>query len=418
MISRHCLFALFCVLAPAAVCPSFGQEWCRFRGPNGAGESDAVTVPATWTANDYNWRVALPDIGHSSPVVWGDRVFVTSGIEEDGTWIVLCLRASDGGVVWKRSIPAATYKKNKLAGYATSTPPVDKDRLYTTWATPAAYIVLALDQESGREVWRRDLGPFVTEHGFGASPILFGDLLIVPNDQDGPSFVIALDRATGETRWRVERRSKRAAYSTPVIFQPDGGPPQLILTNGIQGISSYDPQTGKTNWELDVLKDRVVGSPMLAAGMIIAGYGEGGGGKQLFAVRPGEAATNTAPNVVYEFRGSLPYVPVSVAHGPLVFLWSDSGVVTCADAATGKIHWRERVGGKFFGSPVCVGDRLYCISCEGEVVVLAAADQYQLLGRMNLDAPSHSTPTVAGGIMYLRTFSHLMSLGGKQGKTP
>ncbi len=414
MIAHRYLLLLLCVLAFDAACPTFGQEWCRFRGPNGAGQSDAATIPITWTAHDYNWRIDLPGVGHSSPVVWGDHIFVTSASEEDGAWIVLCLKTSDGGIVWKKSFPSTTYKKNKFASYATSTPPVDKDCLYTTWATPAAYVVLALDQQSGREVWRRNLGPFVTEHGFGASPILFGDLLIVPNDQDGQSFVIGLDRATGETRWKVERRCKRAAYSTPIIFQPSGGSPQLILTSGTQGISSYDPQTGRANWELDVLKDRVVGSPMLAAGMIVAGYGEGGGGKQLLAVRPGEAAKNIKPEVVYEFQGSLPYVPVSVARDRLVFLWNDSGVVTCADAPTGKIHWRERVGGKYFGSPVCVSDRLYCMSCEGEMVVLAAADQYKLLGRINLEEPSHSTPAVADGVMYLRTFSHLMSLGGKK----
>jgi outer membrane protein assembly factor BamB len=414
MISRCFLCSLLCALAFYTVCPTVGQEWCRFRGPNGTGESDAATIPSTWTAKDYNWRIALAGIGHSSPVVWGDRIFVTSAREEDGTWIVLCLRASDGSIVWKKSYPSSAYRKNRLTSYATSTPVVDKDRLYTTWGTPAAYTVLAFDQQNGGEVWRRDLGPFVAQHGFGASPILFDNLLIVPNDQDGQSFVIALDRATGETRWSVKRRATEAAYSTPIVIQPAGGPSQLILTGGTQGVSSYDPLTGNTNWELNVLKDRVVGSPTLAAGMIIAGFGEGGGGRQLFAIKPGDADKNIKPKVVHEFHGSLPYVPISVARGELLFLWSDAGVVTCADVPTGIIHWRERVGGKFFGSPIRVADRLYCMSCAGKMVVLAAAKQYELVGQIDLEEPSHSTPAVADGIMYLRTFSHLISLGGKK----
>ena len=412
MTSRRFLLSLICIVAFAAAKPTGAQEWCRFRGPNGSGRNGATSIPATWTADDYNWRVALPGIGHSSPVVWGDSILITSGVEKEGTWIVLCLKTSDGSIIWQKSFPATTYKKNPLSSYASSTPAVDKDRVYTTWATPAAYIVLALDRRTGDEVWRRDLGPFVAQHGFGASPLLYGDSLIVPNDQDGPSFVIALDRATGETRWKTDRLSKQAAYSTPIIYQPSAGPSQLILTGGAHGISSYNPETGKKNWQLDVLKDRVVGSPIVAADLLIAGCGAGAGGKQVVAARPGQPEKNIEPEVVYEFKGSLPYVPVPVACGPLVFLWSDTGVVTCADAQTGKVHWRERLGGKFYGSPICVGDRLYCMSCTGEMVVLAAADQYKLLGRMKLDELGYSTPAVADGAMYLRTFSHLISIGG------
>jgi outer membrane protein assembly factor BamB len=406
---------LLCALMLCTSCPVAGQEWCRFRGPNGAGESDAATIAVTWTAKDYNWRVGLPGIGHSSPVVWGERIFITAAIEADATRIVQCLKTADGSVIWKTTFPGTTYKKNRSNSYAAATPPVDQDRLYTTWVAPEAYLVLALDCQTGREVWRRDLGPFVAQHGFGASPILFGDLLIVPNDQDGKSFVVALDRKSGEIRWQADRRSDKAAYSTPCIFQPEGGSPQLILTSSAHGINSLDPQTGKTNWELDVLEHRVVGSPMIAAGLVIAGCGEGGGGKQMLAARPADPGKNVEAKVMYNFEGSLPYVPIPVACGRLVFLWSDSGVVTCADAPTGKIHWRERVGGKFYGSPVRVRDRLYCMSREGEMFVLAAADQYKLLGQINLEEPSHCTPVVAAGTMYLRTFSHLMSLGGKKG---
>jgi len=293
---------------------------------------------------------------------------------------------------------------------------VDSHRLYVTWAAPEAYTLVALDRQTGKDVWRRDFGPFVARHGFGASPILVDDLVIVPNDQEGKSSVIAVESATGKTRWTVDRRSgKMGAYSTPILYQPEGGLPQLVLTSQPHGIDGLDPRTGKTVWKLPVMKSRPVGSPIMAAGLLFAQSGEGGSGKQLFAVRPGNPAKKVEAEIAYEVQGKLPNVPTPVARGQLVFVWSDAGVVTCLDAPSGKVLWRERVGGQFFGSPVRVADRLYCISRSGEVVVLAAADQYKLIGRIDLGEPSQSTPAVAGGVMYLRTEGHLMAIGGTAG---
>ena len=392
-----------------------GQEWTRFRGPNGLGVSEATTIPIRWTTKDYNWRVKLPGIGYSSPVIWGNRVFVTAAMQEDGTRIIRCLDIAAGQLVWERSFPAMTFPMGNATGYDAASPTVDEDNVYMTWATPEHYLVLALDQRKGEEVWRRDLGPFQGDHGFGASPILFDDMLIVANDQTGTSFLVALDPKTGETRWKVDRRTAKTAYSTPVVYQPEEGPPQLILTCTAHGVSSLDPRSGKRYWELtDAFGyQRIVGSPTVACGLIFASCGTGGGGKRMVAVRPGDPEAKTDPEIVYEFSGSLPYVPTPVAHGRLLFFFADSGVVTCADATTGEIHWRERVGGKYFGSPVRVVDRIYCISREGMMVVLAASDEFKPLARIDLEEPSNSTPAIAGGVMYIRTASHLMAIGGE-----
>jgi len=403
---------LCCTLAVSAPDPTRGQEWTRFRGPNGSGISQAATIPVSWTTKDYKWWVKLPGIGYSSPVIWGERIFVTSAIEDDATRIIRCLRTSDGGLIWKHSFPSTTHSKHQFNCYASASPVVDEHCVYLVWATPREHIVMALDQAKGRQLWRRDLGPYPAEHGFGASPIIFDDKLILTAERDENCFVIALDRKTGLTRWKTPRRVERAAYATPIIYRPENGPPQLILASSAHGVSSLDPQTGKANWELGVFKLRVVGSPTMAGGLIFASCGSGGGGKQMVAVRPGNPAEGVEPKVAYEIKGSLPYVPIPVAYGSLLFLWSDQGIVTCLDVPTGKIHWRERVGGKFFGSPVCVRDRIYCISREGEMVVLAAADQYKLLARFDLEERSNSTPAIADGVMYLRTVSHLMAIGG------
>ena len=391
-----------------------GEEWPRFRGPDGAGQSEATTIPAVWTNQDYKWRVEVPGIGHLSPVVSGQQVFVMSAIQEDATKIIRSLRSVDGGLLWEVRFPSSTSDLGRSSSYDTASPTVDAERLYAAWGSPRGYIVVALDRKNGKEVWRRDLGSFQGDHGFGASPIRFEDMVILANDQSGPSLTVALDRQTGQTRWTVERRTASSAYSTPIIYRPESGPPQLILASTSHGVSSLDPHTGKLNWEVGDLfgRNRVVGSPVAAGGLIFAQSGVGNGRRRMFAIRPPDLSSGSDAQVAYELEGSLPYVPTPVAHGKWLFLISDGGVASCLDIETGQRVWRERIGGNFYGSPVRVDNRIYFISSEGEMVVLAAAPQYQLLGRVDLEEPSHSTPAIADGVMYLRTFSHLMALGG------
>lgn len=410
---RYCLLPLLCVLAMSCLGPAVGQEWTRFRGPNGSGQSEAASIPVRWGPGDYRWRVKLPGIGYSSPVVWGDRVFVTSALEEDATQILRCLNTADGSLVWERRFASTTHPKHAFNCFASATPALDAGRVYYAFATPQKYTVMALDQAKGHELWRRDLGPFVAEHGFGASPMLYEGRLILANEQDGTSSVVALDAATGKTVWTAARRTEKTAYATPCIYQPERGLAQLIVNSWAHGISSLDPQRGTLNWELPVFRYRVVGSPAIAAGLIFGYCGTGGVGRQMIAVRPGNAATGEKAKVVYEVKQSLPYVCTPVAYGELLFAWFDRGVVTCLDGPTGKVHWRERIGGDYFSSPIRVRDRVYNTSRDGEMVVLSAAKEYKLLARFSLEERTNATPAVSGGVMYLRTVSHLMAVGGK-----
>ena len=391
-----------------------GEEWPRFRGPGGAGQSEATTIPAVWTNQDYKWRVEVPGTGHSSPVVSGDHVFVMSAIQEDATRIIRSLKSVDGSLLWEVRFPCLHSDLGRSGSYDTASPTVDADRVYAAWGSRREYIVVALDRQNGKEVWRRDLGPFQGKHGFGPSPIRFEDMVILANDQSGPSVTVALDRQTGDTRWAVERRTATSAYSTPLIYRPENEPAQLILASTSHGVSSVDPHTGKLNWEVADLfgRNRVVRSPVAAGGLIFAQSGLGTGGRKMFAIRPPDLSSSRDAQVAYELEGSLPYIPTPVAHGKWLFLISDGGVGSCIDIETGQRVWRERIGGNFFGSPVRVGNRIYFISDAGEMVVLAAAPQYQVLGRVDLEEPSRSTPAIADGVMYLRTFSHLMAIGG------
>jgi len=399
--------------------PVEGQQWARFRGPNGTGESEAVSIPVRWTDKDYRWTAKLPGVGHSSPVVWDDRVVVTAASEEGDKFTVLCLATADGAQRWSQTIATERYTKSALNSYASTTPALDAKHVYATWATPTKYVVAALSLEDGREVWRREFDPFRSEHGLAVSPLVWEDLVVVPNDQDGPSWIIALDSSSGKTRWQADRRGGKdgAAFATPCVFQPEGGKAQLILSSRAHGISALEPRSGKTLWELPVFQFRAVGSPTVAAGLIFATAGVGGVGRQMVAIRPGDPNGKADAKVIYRPENPIPYVPVPVAKGNLVFLWQDRGVVTCLDGPTGKVLWRERVGGDYFSSPIRVADRLYCPTRNGEMVVLAASDHFRQLARFPLGEKTHATPAVAGDTMYVRTLSQLAAIGGKQSLT-
>jgi outer membrane protein assembly factor BamB len=250
----------------------------------------------------------------------------------------------------------------------------------------------------------------VSEHGFGTSPMLIDDLVIVTNDQDGESSLQALKIKDGSIAWRVPRRTREkqnCSYAVPCVYHAAGGSEELIVNSWEYGISAINPRSGATLWELPVFPRRPVGSPVLADGLILGNCGEGSGNNTLVAVRPG-ASESATPEVVYKLdKTSAPYVPTPLVVSDMVVLWGDKGIVSCIDGATGKLHWRQRVGGNYSGSPVRVGDKVFTISADGEVVVLAAAKEYQLLGRTPLGEASRATPAIVGNRMYLRTESHL-----------
>ncbi|MFA6562533.1 MAG: PQQ-binding-like beta-propeller repeat protein [Verrucomicrobiia bacterium] len=422
-------FSSLIIAALLAVTSTAGAaegEWTRFRGPNGSGISEAATVPASWTAQDYNWNVKLAGIGHSSPVVWGERIFVTSAEPQTAKRFVLCLSSADGRVLWQREYPSQTYKQHRDNCYATATPAVDAAGVVVTWSTPKQVLLLALDLDGG-EMWRRDLGPFVAQSGSGISPILYEDLVVLANDQDdlkldpneksppppGISCLIAVDRKTGRTRWQIPRPTTFGGFGTPCVRQAEDGRRELILISIARGLTAVDPQTGRINWELNLkLRGRTVASPVLGAGLVFAGAGWSIQGERCSAVRPG--SREQPPKVAYEIKRSVPMVPTPLVKDDRLFLWSDNGFVSCLKAANGEVLWRERVKGEFYSSPVWVNGRLYCVAKNGDVVVLAAADKFELVSRVPLDELSYATPAVAGGVMYLRTQSQLFSLGGKK----
>ena len=390
------------------------QEWTRFRGPNGTGEVNDLNFPALWKSDDdFAWKTKLPGIGHACPVIWGKRVFTLSADPNNATRYVLCIDADSGDVLWTKEFVSEEHHLHARNSFASSTPTVDAERVYVAWSTPEQITMMSLTH-SGDLVWERQLGPFDSQHGFGTSPVLFEDFVIICNSQKKPqpngpriqsSSIVALDKENGETRWTSDRMSDKAAYSVPCLYKAESDNPQMISCSTVDGIFSFDPRTGKHNWSVDdAFSMRTVSSPIIFGDTIFGTTGSGGGGNYVVAVD----ANAEPPSISYKITKQAPYVPTSVLNGELLFLWSDKGIVTCVDATNGKQHWQKRVGGNYSGSPIRVGNKVYCIAENGELVVVGATKKYGLLGKTALGEDSRSTPAFANGKMFLRTYSHLI----------
>lgn len=413
------LAVLLCGLSIRVLAADPAAQWPRFRGPNGTGLSDA-NIPAKWTDSDYRWKVQLPGGGNGSPAVWGDRIFLTCADERTGEHSVVCLNAADGSIRWTRSYPGATYGHHQYNSYASSTPAVDEKHVFVCWSTPEELTVLALDHD-GKDLWQKGLGPFESQHGGGQSPIAYEGMAIVGDDQEGPaSFLFALNGDTGAEVWKVARKpSNKFAAATPCVFQPKDGPSELIFMNKSQGFSAIDPKDGRTIWEV-IPRDfdaRPVASPYPADGLLFCSCGDGPAGHCFAAVRPGDDGKSA--KVAYEFRKASPYVPTSIVKDGLLFYMKDDGILACLHAETGEQIWRERLDGNFFGSFVCAGHKLFILSKEGEMYVIAARDKFELLARNPLkleqnagkQPPLSTTPAIANGRMYVRTYTHLACIG-------
>lgn len=400
------------------------SEWARFRGPNGTGIGTGDSIPVEFSDQNVRFKVDLPGgSGCGSPVVWDNRVFVLSADPDTATRYFCCFDADTGKSLWQKEYESEVHHLHSRSSFASCTPCADEERVYVAWSTPKQTLFKAFTHD-GSEVWSIDLGTWQSQHGFGTSPIIYQDLVILHNSQQanqlkegekpGESFMMAFDRKTGEEKWRTELVSMNVCYSVPFIHQPaDGGPEELICCSTGNGMFSLDPLTGQQNWALNdgLFSMRTVGSPIEAGGLIFGSTGSGGySGNYIVAVKPGKK-----PELAYKIKNGpnfkAPYVPCLIADGELLFCLYDRGFASCIDARTGDIHWTERTGAAFSGSPVRVGDRIYCVDEDGVVWVFAASTEYKLLARNPLGEECRSTPAVANGRLYLRTNSHLFSIG-------
>jgi len=410
-VAARCLAAVLLAVgaAGAGLAEPPAEPWPRWRGAAGAGQGGGARFPVTWTDADWAWTAELPGTGNASPVVWRGRIYTASAAAEAGLRTVTCHALADGSLLWKRDFPGPFGGHHAQNSSASGSVAADERGVYWMWGTPAGSSIEALDHE-GRPRWRVDLGPFVAQHGFAATPAVCRDVVIVPDDQDGSSRVLGLDAATGREQWRLEREASRAGYATPLVLDAEGEAPAVVLLTSMgHGVTAIDGLTGQVLWERRCLPKRTVSSPVIAGDLVIGTSGDGGGDNTLVAVRPPPAAGQ--PEVAYTLDRSIaPYVPTPLCVGELVYLWGDRGVVTCVRAATGATVWRGRVGGSYYASPIAVGNTVRNVSVDGEAVAIRAGEAFEVLGRTDLGEPCRATPAVVGGRMVFRTAGRLLAL--------
>lgn len=392
-----------------------GQEWTRFRGPNGSGISEADGIPSEINESTYRWNLELPGRGHSSPVVWGDKIFLMSSDDDTAERYLICVSAKGGEILWQRTLASQPHHLHSRSSYSSGSPVVDEKHVYFVWAEPDSTMLCAYTHD-GEQVWKRDLGPFRSQHGFGGSPIVHDDKVVFfhsqQNDSRGEgelpltSRMMAFDCLTGETKWETPLKTTRVCYSVPAVFEDPSGKELLVCCNTGNGFFAIDAKNGELKWDLPVFKMRTVASTVIAKDIVFGSNGSGGGGNYLVGVKLGEK-----PQELFRVTTSANYVPTPIAYEEQLFLFNDNGIVSCVDLETGKERWRKRVAEGFSGSPVRVKDRLYTISEDGTLFVIKADANYQLLSKHPLGEECRSTPAVSGGQMFLRTVSHLIAIG-------
>lgn len=393
------------------------QTWTRFHGPNGSGYIADGKIPDSWTDSDYTWTTTLPAGGISSPVAWGDKVFMLSADDATAQRHVLAFDLRSGKLLWDKKFASKPHHLHSRNRFASSTPCCDANHVFVAWSQPEHTTVMCFTHE-GDLVWEKDLGTWQSQHGFGTSPMLIDDLVIVfdsqqaeqlkPGETPGASEMVALNQKTGEIVWRTPLATTRVCYGTPCIYEADGSAKQLVDANTGNGMFGLDPKSGKMLWSLKVFRARCCSSPVVAGNLVIASAGSGGGGNHLVAVKPGDQPVET-----FRLEKSAPYVPTPVVAGELLFAMGDNGVASCCDASTGEVYWTRRAGGTISSSPIVVGNKLLTIDMDGKATVLSATKDYKKLGEAELGGDVQATPAFIDGYLLLRAGNRLMALGPK-----
>jgi len=395
------------------------KTWARFHGPNGSGLAMHSQIPGKISKKDFVWKVELAGVGSSSPVIWYDLLYVTGCDPKTGKLTLQCFDATNGIQVWSKTFQQDVYHLHGRNSFASSTPAVDDEHVYIAFADPKHTILKALDHD-GNEKWSRDFGTWISQHGFGASPMVYKDKIIFYNSQQaqqmpagvppGKSRVVALNSSDGTDVWTSPLTPSRSCYAVPSVYKNTDGSEQLISCNTGDGFFSLDPETGKRNWATLPFRQRTVASTLIADGLIIGSNGSGGGGNYLVAIRPDETGGN--PTKAYEVQRAN-YVPSPVAVNENLYLFTDKGIAQCVDLQSGTQLWQERVAKGFSGSPVATKDHVYILDEEGNLHVFAATGEFEEVCVLPMGESSRATPAIVGDRMYIRTDSHLICVGKK-----
>jgi outer membrane protein assembly factor BamB len=432
----HLSLLLAILILLAAPAHAGANDWPAFRGARAAGVAADATPPVSWdvaSGRNVAWTTPIPGLGHSSPVVWGDRVFLTTAVPlardgaaiddrvdlQDGrsvpagaphAWRLYCLDRATGRIVWERTAHEGVprVKRHSKASYASATPATDGRRVVVMMGSEGLY---TYDME-GTLLWKHDLGRLnqgyvddpSDEWSPGSSPVLYGDLVIVQNDRHEDSYLVAFDAATGEERWR-SAREEMPSWATPLVHEAGGTP--VLVTNSPNFIRGHDPATGQEKWRVEDGTQVKVVTPVAAGDLAIVTGGWPTGGRPIFAIRAetGEIAWQTG-------RGS-PYTPTPVVYDGVLYVCVDNGVLSAYDVRTGERLYQQRLApdaGGFSASPVAADGRLYFPSEDGDLFVVRAGRTFELLARNDMQEMVLATPALSGELLIVRTRRQVVAL--------
>jgi outer membrane protein assembly factor BamB len=427
--------AIWSLVLPLAA----GADWPQWRGPEGTGVAPAADPPVRWSETEnVRWKVPIPGRGHAAPIVWGERVYLLTAVPVEGArppeppadadertrerwmravhpveqrFVVMALNRRDGSVAWERTaVEAVPHEGTHRDGtWASASPVTDGAAVYAQFGSQGLF-AYSLD---GELLWQRDLGDMSTRNGFGegASPAVHGDKLIVNWDHEGDSFIVALDKKTGKTVWQ-KSRDEITSWSTPLVVEAGERPQVVVAATGKS--RAYDLATGEVVWEAAGMTVNVVPTPVYGHGMVYLTSGFRGSALQAVRVAEAKGEVTAGEAVAWTHDRDTPYVPSPLLYGDqLYFLKVNSGILSCLDAKTGKIHFNEqRLEGvrNVYASPVGADGRVYLVGREGTTVVLEHGPEYKVLAQNTLDEGFDSSPAVAGEELYLRGSQHLYCL--------
>ena len=441
------LIATALAAAPALVAGAASNDWTGFRGADGSGVARSGPGPAADLTLERNllWKTKVEGRGHSSPVIAGGRVFLTTAIvgepipgagppdhtfggqpfvhpqATDGnrhhTMKVLGLDADSGDVLWSHTAYAGRVfdDRHSESSYASPTPVTDGERVYAYFGSEGVY-AYTMD---GEPVWERDIGDIKTVGlGVGSSPVLTGGLLIILADEDSgdDSFIVALDAATGEEVWK-RKRPVQASWATPIVVE-HGGQKQL-LTAGYEYVIAYDPADGSELWRATGLQNNAIHTPMTVGDLAV--FTSGYPGKVVFAIRLDSRGDLTdSDSRVWTYRKGTGYVPSNLLYDGLLYLTNDGGVITCLDARTGEVVFeggRLPIRGRYSASMIGGGGRILMVNTDGDAAIMRAGREHEVLGTFSLGESVWATPAIVGDRLYVRGREHLFALGPAEGRT-
>ena len=439
------------VIGLVAQLAAFATEdvWPAFRGPNASGVADGQVLPERWSGisgENVRWKVAVPGLAHSSPIVWNDRVFVTTAISsrpdatfkpglygagtasEDRTtqrWVVMAIDRRTGKTVWQQTAYEGVprEKRHIKATYANATPVTDGRFVVAFFGSHGLY---AFDM-NGRRVWKKDLGVLDVgaydlpeyEWGTASSPIIYKDLVIVQCDTQKESFVMASDIRTGKTVWKTVRQ-ELPSWGTPTVYLPPAGGAAELITNASNYVRGYDPDTGAEKWRLGGSSKITAPTPIVTKDLVIVASGRAPE-RPIFAIRPGGSGDITPAadaastrHVPWRKTGRGSYMPTPLIYHDVLYVLSNAGLFDAYRAADGEEVYRQRVehgGSGFSASPVAASDRIYLSSEDGDVFVIRAGATFELLAKNPMGEPLMATPAIAGHTLFVRGEKHLFAVG-------